>query len=184
MVHMRYPGRLCGWAAILYMMQIYYDFSGYSDMAIGLGKMFGFEFQENFNYPYTAGSCRNSGTDGIFPVFLVSRLCLYSFGRKSQRRGMQPIETCLSYFFPYRNVAWGWNSVYPLGALSWPFSYTGTVCGLEKTEKLPGIVGWGYTVTAVFLDGFCFGQKIFPCFHLCEKYVCGTWRNHSSFCIS
>ena len=38
------------------MMQIYYDFSGYSDMAIGLGKMFGFEFQENFNYPYTAGS--------------------------------------------------------------------------------------------------------------------------------
>ena len=42
--------------AILYMMQIYYDFSGYSDMAIGLGKMFGFEFQENFNYPYTAGS--------------------------------------------------------------------------------------------------------------------------------
>ena len=39
--------------AILYMMQIYYDFSGYSDMAIGLGKMFGFEFQENFNYPYT-----------------------------------------------------------------------------------------------------------------------------------
>ena len=42
--------------AVLYMMQIYYDFSGYSDMAIGLGKMFGFEFQENFNYPYTSHS--------------------------------------------------------------------------------------------------------------------------------
>ena len=38
--------------AIAYMFQIYYDFSGYSDMAIGLGKMFGFEFEENFNYPY------------------------------------------------------------------------------------------------------------------------------------
>jgi alginate O-acetyltransferase complex protein AlgI len=37
-------------------MQIYFDFSGYSDMAIGLAKMFGFEFRENFNYPYTAGS--------------------------------------------------------------------------------------------------------------------------------
>lgn len=38
--------------AICYTLQIYYDFSGYSDMAIGLGKMFGFDFLENFNYPY------------------------------------------------------------------------------------------------------------------------------------
>lgn len=38
--------------AISYMLQIYFDFSGYSDMAIGLGRMFGFEFLENFNYPY------------------------------------------------------------------------------------------------------------------------------------
>ena len=38
------------------MMQIYFDFSGYSDMAIGLGKMFGFEYNENFNYPYIATS--------------------------------------------------------------------------------------------------------------------------------
>jgi len=37
-------------------LQIYFDFSGYSDMAIGLGKMFGFEFSENFNYPYIARS--------------------------------------------------------------------------------------------------------------------------------
>ena len=38
------------------MLQIYFDFSGYSDMAIGLGKMFGFDFLENFNYPYIATS--------------------------------------------------------------------------------------------------------------------------------
>ena len=42
--------------AIANMLQIYFDFSGYSDMAIGLGKMFGFEFLENFNYPYIATS--------------------------------------------------------------------------------------------------------------------------------
>ena len=42
--------------AIASMLQIYFDFSGYSDMAIGLGKMFGFEFLENFNYPYIATS--------------------------------------------------------------------------------------------------------------------------------
>ncbi|HHW24414.1 MAG TPA: MBOAT family protein [Clostridiales bacterium] len=41
---------------IFYAFQIYFDFSGYSDMAIGLGKMFGFRFLENFNYPYIARS--------------------------------------------------------------------------------------------------------------------------------
>jgi alginate O-acetyltransferase complex protein AlgI len=45
------------WLGIIcYSFQIYYDFSGYSDMAIGLGKMFGFEFLENFNYPYISKS--------------------------------------------------------------------------------------------------------------------------------
>ena len=45
------------WLGIIgYTVQIYYDFSGYSDMAIGLGKMFGFEFCENFNYPYISRS--------------------------------------------------------------------------------------------------------------------------------
>ena len=42
--------------SICYSLQIFYDFSGYSDMAIGLGKIFGFEFEENFNYPYIAKS--------------------------------------------------------------------------------------------------------------------------------
>lgn len=42
--------------AIAYALQIYFDFSGYSDMAIGLGAMFGFKFDENFNYPYVAKS--------------------------------------------------------------------------------------------------------------------------------
>ena len=42
--------------AVSYTLQIFFDFSGYSDMAIGLGKMFGFHFEENFNYPYIAKS--------------------------------------------------------------------------------------------------------------------------------
>lgn len=45
------------WAgALACMLQIYFDFSGYSDMAIGLGRMFGFRFNENFNYPYISKS--------------------------------------------------------------------------------------------------------------------------------
>jgi alginate O-acetyltransferase complex protein AlgI len=46
-----------GWFGLLmFTLQIYFDFSGYSDMAIGLGRMFGFHYHENFNYPYTARS--------------------------------------------------------------------------------------------------------------------------------
>ena len=48
-----FPGLI--WLGLIsYTMQIYYDFSGYSDMAIGLAKMFGFRFWENFNYPYSS----------------------------------------------------------------------------------------------------------------------------------
>ncbi len=47
------------WIGVLaYTLQIYFDFSGYSDMAIGLGRMFGFRFLENFNYPYISRSLR------------------------------------------------------------------------------------------------------------------------------
>ena len=50
-------GTLTAWlAVILYTLQIYYDFSGYSDMAIGLGRIFGFYYEENFNYPYLSSS--------------------------------------------------------------------------------------------------------------------------------
>lgn len=48
---------MTAWLGIIaYSLQIYFDFSGYSDMAIGLGQMFGFHFLENFNYPYIASS--------------------------------------------------------------------------------------------------------------------------------
>ena len=42
--------------AVAYLLHVYFDFSGYSDMAIGLGKIFGFDFLENFNYPYISSS--------------------------------------------------------------------------------------------------------------------------------
>ena len=51
------PSVLYLWlGAVAYTLQIYFDFSGYSDMAIGLGMMFGFHYEENFDYPYMAGS--------------------------------------------------------------------------------------------------------------------------------
>lgn len=53
------PASLAWGAVACYTLQIYYDFSGYSDMAIGLGRMLGFEFKENFLHPYTATSVRD-----------------------------------------------------------------------------------------------------------------------------
>ena len=54
---MQAPGTAMAWlGAVSYTFQIFFDFSGYSDMAIGLGRMFGFHFEENFNYPYVSKS--------------------------------------------------------------------------------------------------------------------------------
>ncbi|WP_080237495.1 MBOAT family O-acyltransferase [Spirosoma rigui] len=54
-----YPTATAWLGIIAYTLQIYFDFSGYSDMAIGLGKMVGFDFKENFNYPYVARSIQD-----------------------------------------------------------------------------------------------------------------------------
>ena len=51
--------RLAWLGAVCYLFQIYYDFSGYSDMAIGMGRSFGFRFRENFDHPYAAVSIRD-----------------------------------------------------------------------------------------------------------------------------
>ncbi len=53
----RHLATSAAWLGVVcYALQIYFDFGGYSDMAVGLGKMFGFDFAENFNYPYSAAS--------------------------------------------------------------------------------------------------------------------------------
>src|SRR5690606_25473098 len=52
------PSSIAWFGIICYSLQIYFDFSGYSDMAIGLGRMLGFNFKENFNYPYISKSIR------------------------------------------------------------------------------------------------------------------------------
>ena len=65
------------WLGIIsYTFQIYFDFSVYSDMAIGLGRMFGFKILENFNFPYISQSILE--TLASLSLFMVQRLCIYS----------------------------------------------------------------------------------------------------------
>lgn len=55
-LHKEHSIALLWLGSLCFTLQIFFDFSGYSDMAIGLGRMFGFSFEENFNYPYISGS--------------------------------------------------------------------------------------------------------------------------------
>ena len=69
--------------AVSFTLQLYFDFSGYSDMAIGLGRIFGFRFSENFDYPYISGFHHGVlAAVAQEPWLVVPGLCLYSAGRK------------------------------------------------------------------------------------------------------
>ena len=76
------PGELdirVAWlGALCYTLQIYFDFSGYSDMAIGLGRMFGFRFLENFQYPYVSASIKEGGTSASPPGSGI--ICTFPWG--------------------------------------------------------------------------------------------------------
>ena len=105
------------WLGIVcYTLQIYFDFSGYSDMAIGLGRMFGFQFSENFNYPvYRPLNTGFLETMAHLTVHLVQGLSLYTAGRQPDWREKnipKPVY-CLS---PLWNLAWGKLEFCSLGA--------------------------------------------------------------------
>ena len=80
------PTVVSAWMLVIfYTFQIYFDFSGYSDMAIGLGRMFGFDFLENFNYPYLADSVTDLQM-AHFPFDMVQGIYLYSARRQPLRQ--------------------------------------------------------------------------------------------------
>lgn len=84
--------------AISYLFQIYFDFSGYSDMAVGIGKMLGFEFPQNFNYPYIAGTVRDFWKRWHISLTSWFREYLY-FPLGGNRKGK--IRTIFNRFFVF-----------------------------------------------------------------------------------
>ena len=109
---------LSAWtAALAYLFQIYFDFSGYSDMAIGMGRIFGFTFQENFRYPYIAQSVQEFWRRWHISLSTWFKEYLYiplGGNRKGKAR------TCVN-----RIVAWRELDIPDLGIMAWNVSASG-----------------------------------------------------------
>ena len=149
------------WIGIIaYTFQIYYDFSGYSDMAIGMGKMFGFSFPENFNYPYIADSINNFWKRWHMSLSTWFRDYLYiplGGNRKSKQR-------TYIYLFLVFLLCGFWHGA------SWSFmawgAYYGVFLVIERvfpsfTKKLPHILRHLYVLIVVIFGWVLFRADSF-----------------------
>ncbi len=142
-----------GWVGILmFSLQIYFDFSGYSDMAIGLGKMFGFHYHENFNYPYISRSATEFWRR--WHISLGSFFRDYIYIPMGGNRKNQFFNLFVVWFLTGFWHGASWNFIL------WGL-YFGFLVGIEKLflgkllEKLPRVIGHLYLLFAA-LVGWAF----------------------------
>ena len=145
------------WLGIVaYSFQIYFDFSGYSDMAIGLGRMFGFDILENFNFPYISQSIQEFWRRWHISLSSWFRDYVY-IPLGGNRKGGYKTYFNLSIVFLLTGI---WHGA------TWSFVLWGLFHGLfliiEKLgfgkilKKLPQIVRWAYTILIVMLGWVLF----------------------------
>ncbi len=108
---------------LMYAFQIYFDFSGYSDMAIGLGRIFGFEYPENFNLPYLAGSITDFWRR--WHISLGSFFRDYVYIPLGGNRRHQAVNLLVTWFLTGFWHGASWNFIF------WGLYY----CGLLMLEK-------------------------------------------------
>ena len=157
------PTALAAWMAILlYTLHLYFDFSGYTDMALGLGKLFGFELPENFDYPYTATSITDFWRRWHISLSSWFREYVY-IPLGGNRKGI--FVTCRNLLLVWLLTGiWhgaGWNFVL------WGL-YFGILLMLEKLfllralERLPKAFRHLYTLLLVLLGFVLFSQPDLP----------------------
>lgn len=159
------PGQLHtpdAWAGIIcYSLQIYFDFSGYSDMAIGLGRMLGFEFLENFNYPYIATTVQAFWHRWHLSLSAWFRDYLYiplGGNRKGDVRTVVNLFTVFILCGFWHGAGWAF--------IFWGF-WHGLFLALERgrwgrvVAGFPALLRWGYAMAVVVIgwvffraDGF------------------------------
>ncbi len=150
---------LTAWlAALSYLFQIYFDFSGYSDMAIGLGQLFGFQFQENFRYPYAASSIQTFWRRWHISLSTWFREYVYIplGGNRcgSVRTGLHRLLvfflTGLWHGASWTFVVWGlWHGLFLLLEQKLP------------VQKLPRLLSHGYTMLVVLIGFVMFRSETF-----------------------
>ena len=145
---------LAAWAGVLmFSLQIYFDFSGYSDMAIGLGRMFGFHFPENFNYPYISRSASEFWRR--WHISLGSFFRDYVYIPMGGNRRHQLLNIAVVWFLTGLWHGASWNFIL------WGL-YFGVLVSLEKVflgrllEKLPSFLSHIYLIFAAL-----FGWALF-----------------------
>ena len=153
---------LTGWLGILvYTMQIYYDFSGYSDMAIGIGKMLGFDFQKNFDYPYTSTSVSEFWRRWHMSLGSWFRDYIYI------PLGGNRVSTLKNI----RNILIVWALTGLWHGASWNFVFWGLYYGLfllfekfvlkDLLKKIPARLANLYTMFAIMIGWVFFSQTNF-----------------------
>lgn len=161
---------LGGWLiCISYTFQIYFDFSGYSDMAIGLGKMLGFDFKPNFNYPYTAKNASefwrrwHISLSGWFRDYVYFPL---GGSYTDTKRHIRNIMVVWMLTGLWHGAAWNfviWGLYYGLILLFEKYFF------LDFCERkhVPGIVMHGYTMLVVMIGWVIFSsESMVQCVHV------------------
>ena len=143
---------------LLYAFQIYFDFSGYSDMAIGLGRLLGFEFPENFRYPYISRSITEFWRRWHITLSSWFRSYVY-IPLGGNRRGK---------WRTYRNLLITWALTGLWHGAAWNFLLWGLyfflLLALEKAfllrmaERLPSVVRWGGTLFLILVGWLIFAS--------------------------
>ena len=136
--------------ALAFLFNIYFDFSGYSDMAIGLGRFFGFDFPENFNYPYLSKSVTEFWRRWHMTLGSWFRDYVYipmGGNRVGRGRWMFNILTVWMLTGLWHGAAWNF--------VLWGLFF-GVMLMIEKwvpaLQKLPGLLRHGYVLLAVILS--------------------------------
>ena len=143
--------------AIAFALNIYFDFSGYSDMAIGLGRIFGFHFIENFNYPYLSKSVTEFWRRWHMSLGSWFRDYVYipmGGNRVSRGRWVFNILTVWMLTGLWHGAAWNfvlWGLLFAALLL--------TEKWVPTLQKLPGFLRHGYTLLAVVLSFVLFNAE-------------------------
>lgn len=175
-------GILGSWIGIVaFMFQIYFDFSGYSDMAIGLGRMFGFEFLRNFNYPYISKSITEFWRRWHISLSTWFRDYLY-IPLGGSRRGTG--RTVLNLF-----IVWALTGLWhgaSVNFILWGLYYF-ALLALEKFIytrsgwEPPKALRWLYTIVCVLIGWVIFN---FTDFALMNQYLASMFGAGNAALIS